>query len=626
MPWDDYQKVRETFIGQFGRTYLVHRAADKKLLAMKELDMSSLDQEERQNVLRDVYVLNSLKHPYVIRYCEKFMHENQLCLVIDECDEGNLWSFVRLCSTQHAMIPEAQVVRWFTQACLGVKYLHDRAHPILHGDIKTQNIYLVKKESSGLGNAKLFVDFGPMKVLDSADSLVRGSVGTHFCQSPEIVHRTPFGLASDMWALGCVLYELCAAYMSWDATDMADHIENITMVTLSPISGKYSAQIEGIMGSLLAFEATDRPSAAVILKTTYLQAEMRRMLEDRNKTGAKGTKGHQEEVRHDKPTGVRPLGEHNPRRPHTARSPSPNEAAKLLLKPGAAKAERRETAGQQEEASSPPKALGECQYVRGLREHRPKADPTVATREANSRLRDEAAEYLLGEDAPKARSRVASQKATPRQDASEYFSNFGQEALPPSARATSRRSTPREEAADSASRMASPHQEVEEYLLRENAPRMPPRASSKLAPHEEGYQNAYTPRTQHRSSSRRATPREEATEQRPPRAASRAASPHHRVAESVLTSSTPRQLPAACGTSLYEEAAESLLNNEFRRPETRVASRKAGLREDSPDPLFKENVPASERLCEDAAAFLLRRNRNEQRSSSRGPRPRGEAA
>jgi len=342
MPWDDYQKVREIFVGAFGRTFLVHRAADQKQLAMKELDFANLDHKERQLALKEAYVLSSLKHPYIIRYCEKFMHNDQLCMLMDGCHEGSLWSFVRLCGRQRAIMPETQVVHWLTQLCLAVKYLHERPQPLLHGDIKTQNIFIVKKDHECLGCVKLLVDFGPMKVLDDPGSLTQGQVGSHFCQSPEICNRLPYGLPSDIWSVGCVLYELCAAHLSWEAADMPQHIENISMGLLSTIFGRYSNELGSIATALFAHDPNQRPTAATVLKTHLLQSEMRKMLDVRHKGDAKGgdgsedaenagnRRGRQGSAHGNKP--VRPLGEHNFRRPNTARSPSPHEAAKMLLR------------------------------------------------------------------------------------------------------------------------------------------------------------------------------------------------------------------------------------------------------------------------------------------------------
>lgn len=286
MPHDDYQKIREIYMGTFGRAFLSQRIVDKKPVTIKEFCFAGLDVEERQAALREVNALTQLKHPYIVRYCEKFMHDSQLCMVFDEGEEGSLWAFIRLCGRQKTFMPEAQVLRWFTQIALAVKYLHERPHPILHRDIKTQNVFLAKKDKEGTC-AKLFIEFGPMKVLDHPGSALRAPVGTQFCQAPEILNRLPYSTPSDIWSLGCVLYELCAAHVSWEADDIPEHMENIMISPLYHISGRYSHELGTIASSLLEHDPIERPTADEILKMDIVQMEMRRMLKGRHEAAAK---------------------------------------------------------------------------------------------------------------------------------------------------------------------------------------------------------------------------------------------------------------------------------------------------------------------------------------------------
>lgn len=312
------------------------------------------------------------------------MHDSHLCMVFGECDEGNLWTYLRLCSRQHTIVPESQVIRWFTQIALAIKYLHERPHPILHGDIKTQNIYLARKDKEGTC-AKLLVEFGPMKVLENPTMQVRSHLGTHFCQCPEICRSLPYSTPADIWALGCILYEMCTAHMGWEAEDITEHMENIMIAPLYHIANHYSHELGSIATALLIHEADQRPSADALLKTPLLQVEMRKMLDGRHKAAAKESRQqgrcnrmplHMEEdgycegavrmeqanigadavIRMDQQnqragaysardaaysardgaytarSHVRPLGEHNPRNIRAA-SPGVSEAAKLLLRP-----------------------------------------------------------------------------------------------------------------------------------------------------------------------------------------------------------------------------------------------------------------------------------------------------
>lgn len=98
--------------------------------------------------------------------------------------------------------PEELVLSWFTQICLALKHCHDRK--ILHRDLKSQNIFLTKRNIVKLG------DFGIARVLSNTKSIAKTVVGTPYYLSPEIIESSPYSFKSDVWSLGVLLYEMCA--------------------------------------------------------------------------------------------------------------------------------------------------------------------------------------------------------------------------------------------------------------------------------------------------------------------------------------------------------------------------------------------------------------------------------
>ena len=80
--------------------------------------------------------------------------------------------------------------------------MHDRK--VLHRDLKSQNIFLMKDNSVKLG------DFGIARVLGNTREKAKTMVGTPYYLSPELVESKPYNFKSDIWSLGVVLYELCA--------------------------------------------------------------------------------------------------------------------------------------------------------------------------------------------------------------------------------------------------------------------------------------------------------------------------------------------------------------------------------------------------------------------------------
>mmetsp|Transcript_61689 Transcript_61689/g.133653 ORF Transcript_61689/g.133653 Transcript_61689/m.133653 type:complete len:366 (-) Transcript_61689:169-1266(-) len=352
MPWSNYRKIREIGSGSYGRAFLV-QAAQQQHLVMKEIDLSGRNAQEHASAEQEAKVLSALKHPYIVRYWESFMHDRSLCIIMDYCEGGDMWQHIQLCRRQRATINEPQVLRWFTQMSLAMKYMHEKN--VLHRDIKTQNIFLAKKVGGVLGCLKI-ADFGIAKVLgEGSHAFARTVVGTPYYLSPEIIQKQPYARPSDIWAMGCVLYELCALRVPFEAQELPQLVERIVRGPLPRITG-YSSEVSQLGSELLLRDASRRPTAASILQRPFIQAEIKRMLAENQKEGnepARAEPARGEPVRRSRsssvtprPPGVeredsnrpaarRPLGENNGRdrpRAHSkpgSRAPSPQKGAAL---------------------------------------------------------------------------------------------------------------------------------------------------------------------------------------------------------------------------------------------------------------------------------------------------------
>jgi len=115
---------------------------------------------------------------------------------------------------KHANIPftEDEIMRWFVQICLALKHIHSRR--ILHRDIKASNIFITATNCVKLG------DFGISKVLEGTLEAAMSVVGTPYYMSPEVYNNKPYTLKSDVWAAGCLLYELCALHVFCSVYDI----------------------------------------------------------------------------------------------------------------------------------------------------------------------------------------------------------------------------------------------------------------------------------------------------------------------------------------------------------------------------------------------------------------------
>lgn len=323
--------------------------------------MTRMDSLQRQAAGVEAKVLSSLKHPYIVRYWESFFHHQNLCIVMDYCEGGDLWKHIQDCRRKRASIEEIQVVRWSTQMCLALKYMHDRN--ILHRDIKTQNVFLTQKNGAQIVK---IADFGISKVLGKGQAFARTVVGTPYYLSPEMCQKQPYAMPSDIWALGCVMFELCSMRVPFDAKDINGLVQKICSSAAPRIPPSYSRELADLNAEMLSRQPDRRPTAKDIIEKPLLQVEIKRMLVENRENEEREPARPKHAERASSRSGSRnpsprpsPLGEHNrgpspsPRRsecrspsvgmrkPHSARSPSPQRgAAELVLRRPNAGAER----------------------------------------------------------------------------------------------------------------------------------------------------------------------------------------------------------------------------------------------------------------------------------------------
>ncbi|CAE8637793.1 unnamed protein product [Polarella glacialis] len=270
-PATGYTKVREIGSGSFGKAILV-KDTDGRPYVLKAIDISRMDSKERRDAVNEVRVLSSLKHPYVVSYRESFLDGRTLCIVMDYAEGGDLYNRIAKIRKAGQNFPEPQIVRWFTQASLALKHLHERH--VLHRDLKSQNLFLTASNRLRIG------DFGIAKVLDSTAAFAKTTIGTPYYLSPEICLEKPYSWSSDVWAMGCILFEMAALRVPFDAANIRALVTKITRGPTPALPSRYSPDMQRLCGDLLQREEKKRPSSTDVLRYPIVQAEIRSMLKE----------------------------------------------------------------------------------------------------------------------------------------------------------------------------------------------------------------------------------------------------------------------------------------------------------------------------------------------------------
>jgi NIMA (never in mitosis gene a)-related kinase len=234
--------------------------------------VSSASAKETQDAVKEGKLLAAFKHPYVVRYRESFIDSGWLCILMDYCEGGDLARQIEQAKRKHQPIPEHQVLRWMTQALLALKYIHDKH--VLHRDLKSSNFFLSKA-----GNLKMG-DFGIAKVLSCTAACARTQIGTPYYLSPEVCQEKPYTWPSDIWAMGCIFFELCERKVPFDAPNISGLVQKICRGPTPQISSNYSDFVRQLCCEMLHRNPSSRPSAETILQRPKIQEVVRQMLDE----------------------------------------------------------------------------------------------------------------------------------------------------------------------------------------------------------------------------------------------------------------------------------------------------------------------------------------------------------
>ncbi|KAJ3627378.1 hypothetical protein MTP99_014758 [Tenebrio molitor] len=268
--YEDYEKLKTVGQGAFGTATLYRRINDGKQVVMKEVFLMDMDNTEKKAALNEVEILSTLNHSNIIRYLGSFQREGSLLIIMEYADGGNLAQLINAKKNKNETFTEKSVLNIISQISAAISYMH--ANKILHRDLKSANIFLNMNGVVQVG------DFGISKMLNTR-SQAKTVVGTPYYLSPEMCEGYDYNEKSDIWAMGCILYELTCLKKPFEAMTLPVLVQKITSCEYSDIPKIYSDDLSQMVHSILQKKPALRPSAKYIHDTSIpkivkkLQAE-----------------------------------------------------------------------------------------------------------------------------------------------------------------------------------------------------------------------------------------------------------------------------------------------------------------------------------------------------------------
>lgn len=280
---DKYSILRKLGQGTYGSVYLCEQKDTGRQCVMKRMLLRNLSEKERHSALQEAQLLESLNHPNIVAYVDTVCTRSKLYLLMQYCDGGDLERKLNEVRKENGVVPETQVLDWFVQMALALQYLHSKR--ILHRDLKTANVFL-----TAIGIVKLG-DFGVSRVLSATSELAKTFVGTPYYLSPELLNNSPYGHASDVWALGVIFYEMCTLEHPYEAKTFPALAQKILYDPPPCIGPKRPCgqveQLEKLSAAMLCKDSTARPSLPELLEYDLVQARMQAFVEEAQLTAAR---------------------------------------------------------------------------------------------------------------------------------------------------------------------------------------------------------------------------------------------------------------------------------------------------------------------------------------------------
>ena len=244
--------------GSYSTVLKVQRIEDGNIYALKRVKFYKLSEKEKQNALNEIRILASVKNKHVISYKEAFFDEkdSSLGIVMEYADKGDLFQVITERKKTKNYFDEQEIWKVFIQLLKGLKSLHDLN--ILHRDIKSANVFLFKGGICKLG------DLNVSKV--ARKGLGYTQTGTPYYASPEVWEEKPYDSKSDVWSLGCVIYEMTTLRPPFQANSMEDLFKKIMRGIYPRISSKYSEDLSDVLKLMIQVEVGARPSCEELLK------------------------------------------------------------------------------------------------------------------------------------------------------------------------------------------------------------------------------------------------------------------------------------------------------------------------------------------------------------------------
>eukprot|EP00118_Oscarella_pearsei_P005306 m.24293 g.24293 ORF g.24293 m.24293 type:complete len:1244 (+) comp28597_c0_seq1:262-3993(+) len=266
-----YEVMEHLGSGAFGSVYRVRsmplkdrhfKLDEHKFYAMKEIykqnpAFGKTPREQEKSIgkiISEVSIMQEkLRHPNVVRYYSAFTEGEKLFVVMELLDGAPLSEHFNSKKEKKEWFSEESIWNIYVQIILALRYIHKEKR-IVHRDLTPGNIML------GENDRVTITDFGLAKQKPPDTSVLTSVVGTILYHCPELIQGMPYGEKADIWAAGCILYQMATLEPPFICPNVLSLATRIVEVQYKPIpEGRYSDRIKQTVKRCLCADPSKRP-------------------------------------------------------------------------------------------------------------------------------------------------------------------------------------------------------------------------------------------------------------------------------------------------------------------------------------------------------------------------------
>ena len=225
-----FKIIKEIGSGAFGSVYKIQDKNDNKVYALKKIVLNKKNKEDLDSIKNEAYLLKTIDDENIIKYIDSFFYDDSFYLITEFCSNSDLRSFINEHKKENKLINEQTLWEIILNLCNGIKIIHN--NNMIHRDLKPENIFISDNYKIKIG------DFGISKILNETN-YAQTFAGTLLYMAPEMINGDKYTNKVDIWALGCIIYELCTLDYCFSDNNILKLINKINSGKHGIIDTKY---------------------------------------------------------------------------------------------------------------------------------------------------------------------------------------------------------------------------------------------------------------------------------------------------------------------------------------------------------------------------------------------------